>query len=108
MSRIATKPSAALTCSASRNRLQKRQSSGSEDPLLRDGASSHVDELPDVAAKKPGRVVVPVAAARPIDEDDVLAAQLRAPALEAGESRLLAQALAPPPLDPGRPRAAAG
>ena len=38
MSRIATKPSAARTWSPSRTSLQKRQSSGSEDTLLRDGA----------------------------------------------------------------------
>src|SRR5690242_15382159 len=101
MSRMATKPSEELTWSPSRKSWQKRQSSGSENPLLRDRSPTHWNELADLAAKEPGRVVVAVAAARAIDEDDILASDLRAPAFEAGEARLLAQARAPLALDVG-------
>src|SRR5690349_5092952 len=101
MSRMATKPSEELTWSPSRKSWQKRQSSGSENPLLRDRSPKHGNELADLAAQEPRRVVVAVTAARSIDEDEILAADLRAPAFEAGEARLLAQAGAPLPLDLG-------
>src|SRR5205807_9261593 len=81
ISRIATKPSAAWTCSPSRASSQKRQSSGSENPLLRDGLAANGHELADGSAHEPRRVVVAVPAAGAVDEHDVLAAELRPPAL---------------------------
>src|SRR6266545_2488203 len=59
MSRMATKPSVALTWSPSRKSLQKRQSSasGSEDPLLDDGARADANEVADRRVHEPGRVV---------------------------------------------------
>src|SRR5438034_3538995 len=101
MSRTATKPSAALTCSPSRTSPQKRQSSSSEDPFLRDRSPAHFEELADFAPHEPGRVVIAVPASGPVDEDDVLSAELRTPALQAGHARLLAQPLAPFALDGG-------
>src|SRR5215470_12836303 len=95
MSRIATKPSAALTCSPSRNSLQKKQFSASDDPLLRDGRSADADELADLPAHEPRRVVVAVAAARPVDENEVVTLELRAPVALTGAARLLAQDPAP-------------
>src|SRR4029079_6953123 len=88
MSRTATKPSAARTWSPSRTSWQKRQSSGSEDPLLGHAARPPADELAALASHQPGRVVVAVAAARAVDEYDVLAPHLRAPALEARHPRV--------------------
>ena len=81
MSRIATKPSVFATWSPSRTSLQKRQSSGDigEDPLLRDRAPADGDELAERTVDEPGRVVGAVAAAGPVDEHDVAAADLRAP-----------------------------
>src|SRR5436309_15233243 len=92
MSRIATKPSASWTCSPSWKRLQKRQSSGSDDPPFRDRAAADVQELADVALDEPGRIVVAVATPGAVDEDRVLATELRAPVLEAGDVRCRAQA----------------
>src|SRR5256885_8497622 len=91
MSRIATNPSAAWTWSPSRASSQKRQSSGSENPLLRDGLAPNGHELADAAAHEPRRVVVAVPAPRAVDEHDVLAAELRPPALERRPARALAQ-----------------
>src|SRR6478672_2656700 len=102
MSRIATKPSAARTWSPSRASVQKRQSSGSEDPLLRGAACPDAQQLADLPAHEPGRVVVAVAAAGPVEEHDVLASDLRAPASEARRAGVLAQALAALSLDLGR------
>src|SRR4029079_12333974 len=99
MSRTATKPSAARTWSPSRTSWQKRQSSGSEDPLLGHAARPHADELAELASHQPGRVVVAVDAARAVDEYDVLASHLRAPALEARHPRVLTQARAALALD---------
>src|SRR5579864_9048468 len=79
MSRMATKPSMAATCSPSRKSLQKRQSSGSEDPLLRDPRAADADQLADRCVDEPGRVVVAEAAAGAVDENDVVAADLRRP-----------------------------
>src|SRR6187397_2733921 len=79
MSRIATKPSVFATGYPWWKSVQKRQSSGSEDPLPGDGASRDGDELPERAVDEPGRVVGAVAAAGPVDEDDVLAPDLRRP-----------------------------
>src|SRR6478752_5587501 len=90
ISRSATNPSVLWTCSPSRKSLQKRQSSGSDDPLLGDRRSAHPDQLADVAADEPRRVVVAVAAARAVDEHDVAAPDLGAPVLQAGDARLLA------------------
>src|SRR6476659_2275735 len=101
MSRIATKPSAARTWSPSRATVQKRQSSGSEDPLLRGAACPDAHQLADLPAHEPGRVVA-VAAAGPVEEHDVLASDLRAPASEARRAGVLAQALAALSLDLGR------
>src|SRR5436309_15765278 len=86
MSRTATKPSVAATWSPSRKRLQKRQSgSGGTDPFLHDGGGAHADERADrqLVGHEPGRVVVAVPAARPVDEHVVVAAELRVPAREA-------------------------
>src|SRR3982751_3302574 len=81
MSRIATKPSVALTWSPSRYRRQNRQSSpsGSDDPLLHDGARADTNQLSDRRVDQPGRVVGAVAAARAVDEHLVLRPQLRLP-----------------------------
>ena len=86
MSRIAAKPSAFATWSPSRASLQKRQSSGSEDPLLHDRCAADRHELAHRRVDEPGRVVGAVAAARPVDENDVLPADLRRPAGAAGPS----------------------
>src|SRR5262245_49918707 len=94
MSRIATKPSAAWTWSPSAYRLQKRQSSGSDDPLLGDGEPARADEVAGLPLHEPGRVVVAVAPSGPVDEDDVVPPQLGAPVGEAGDVRGLAQARA--------------
>src|SRR6266540_5435503 len=94
MSRIATNPSTPCTWSPSAYNLQNRQSSGSENPLLRDSCGADTNEPAGFAADEPGRVIVTVAAPLPIDEHDVLAAELRPPVLCACESRLLAQACA--------------
>src|SRR5439155_1348008 len=82
MSRTATNPSVSATWSPSRYSLQKRQSSGSEDSLLRDRLRAHAHELADGSVHEPRRIVVPVAAAGSIDEDDVLGPELGAPARE--------------------------
>src|SRR6266550_1610507 len=104
MSLIATKPSASRTWSPSLNKRQKRQSSGSENPLLGDRRRAHAHELPDASVDEPRRVVVAVAAARAIDQNDVFRAELRAPALEAGLVRESAQPAAPLLLDLWRNR----
>src|SRR5436309_3335537 len=82
MSCSAAKPSAFATWSPSRARRQKRQLSGSEDPSFRDGCAADADELADRRVDEPRRIVVTVAAAGAVDEDDVVAADLAAPALE--------------------------
>src|SRR6266571_6285326 len=94
MSRIATSPSAFATCSPSRNSRQKRQSSGSEDSLLGHRSRAHAYELADGGIDEPRRIVVAVAAAGPIDEDDVLCSELRAPTCERRGVRGGAQARA--------------
>src|SRR4051794_15300182 len=108
MSRIATKPSAARTWSPSRTSRQKRQSSGSADPLLGHGRAADADELADRGVHEPGRVVVAVTAARTVDEHDVLAAELLAPAPEAGGTRRVAQARSALALDLARHRVGGG
>src|SRR5512133_1968993 len=80
MSFTATKPSPLRTWSPSRTSLQKRQSSGSEDPLLRHGSAAHAHELADRCVHEPRRVVVAVPAPGAVDEDDVFGADLRLPA----------------------------
>src|ERR687896_1055192 len=71
MSATATKPSASSRCSPSATNVQKRHSGcDTDDPLLGDGASTHPDQLPDRPVDEPRRVVVSVAAAGPVDEDD--------------------------------------
>src|SRR5205085_11070952 len=95
MSRIATKPSVFATWSPSRTSRQKRQSSGSDDPLLGDVRATHPDEGADRSADAPRAVVVAVAAAGPVDEDGVLAADLRPPPREARGVGIRAQARAP-------------
>src|SRR5829696_2850812 len=82
MSRIATNPSPAWTWSPSRTRLQKRQSpSGSEDPLLGDRPAANWHEAADGRGRidEPRRVVVAVPSPWPVDEHEVVAAQLRPP-----------------------------
>src|SRR5215470_19066150 len=76
MSRMATKPSPSCTWSPSRTSVQKRQSSGSPDPLLGDRGATNADEIADGAVDEPRRIVVAVAATGPVDEDDVLATEL--------------------------------
>src|SRR4029079_14746257 len=97
MSRIATKPSTACTWSPSRTSVQKRQSSGSANPLLRDLGAANAHELAHRRVDEPRRVVVAVAAAGPVDEHDVLAPALLAPAVEARP------APGPPHAPPPRP-----
>src|SRR2546421_10243923 len=82
MSRTATNPSVSATWSPSRYSLQKRQSSGSEYSLLRDRLRAHAHQLADGSVHEPRRIVVAVAAAGSIDEDDVLGPELAAPAFE--------------------------
>src|SRR3954470_20321172 len=82
MSRIATKPSPLRTCSPSRYSRQKRHSSGGNETLLRHRGRACPDDAADIAAEEPGRVVVAVAASRAVDEDGVVLAELRAPALQ--------------------------
>src|SRR5437667_7954590 len=80
MSRTATNPSRARTWSPSRASRQNRQPSRSDDPLLGDGRGPRPHERPHRRAHEPGRVVVAVAAAGPVDEDGVDLAELPAPA----------------------------
>src|SRR5207244_12922853 len=83
MSLIPTKPSPSRTWSPSLYSRQKRQSSGSEDSLLGDRSRTDADELAHGRIDEPRRIVVAVAAAGAIDENDVVRAELRAPALDA-------------------------
>src|SRR5512133_4277086 len=108
MSSIATKPSASRTWSPSLYSRQNRQSSGSEDPLLRDGPRADRDELADRRIDQPGRIVVAVAAAGAIDEHDVIRAELRAPALDARGVRDRAQPRPPVLLERRRNRVFGG
>ena len=64
------------------------------DPLLGHGCAANADELPNRGVDEPRRVVVAVAAAGTVDEDDVVAADLRRPARAAGLVRERAQARA--------------
>src|SRR5215213_10010032 len=82
MSLIATNPFALATWAPSLTMPQKRQSSRCDgnDALLADCGCPHAHELADAADDEERRVVVAVSAAGPVDEDDVLIAQLRAPA----------------------------
>src|SRR5437867_4478686 len=75
------------------------QSSGSENPLLRDRAPAYRDQLADGSGDEPRRVVVAVAASRPVDEDHVLTADLLAPAPQARLPRKRTEPCAPFPLD---------
>src|SRR5436190_10571064 len=100
MSSIATKPSARLTTVADASPetiLQKMQSlSGSEDSFLRDGGPANADQLPDRRLDEPRRVVVAVATSGTVDEHQVVAADLLAPAAPAcvvGESAQAGPAL---------------
>src|SRR6266545_5050961 len=108
MSAIATKPSALRTCSPSRTSLQKRQSLRATDALLCHFGRTDSDKLTDRAIDEPRRVVVAVAAARPVDEDCVLGADLRFPALPARLSRDGAEPRSPLLLHPGRHGVVAG
>src|ERR1044072_5910880 len=98
MSWMATKPSPACTWSPSRTSSQKRQSSGSADPLLGDLGAADADEVAHPAVDEPRRIVVAVAATRPVDEDDVLAPEFPAPADEGGDGGRLREPRAPLPL----------
>src|SRR5437016_288180 len=80
MSRIATNPSPVRTWSPSPTRRQNRQSSGSDDPLLCDRSAADAYERADGSVDEPGRIVVAVAAPRPVDEHGVLASDLGLPA----------------------------
>src|SRR5919204_5970841 len=87
MSRIATNPSPRATWSPSRTSLQKRQSSGSENPLLDDGRAAHAHEIAHRRIDEPRRVVVAVAASGSIDEHDVVASDLLLPPRPASRGR---------------------
>src|SRR2546421_5316956 len=80
MSRIATNPSPTRTWSPSRTSRQNRQSSRSDDPLLRHRCGARAYERPDGRVEEPGRVVVSVAASGSVDEDGVAAPDLAVPA----------------------------
>src|SRR6266851_3181930 len=108
MSRIATKPSAFATWSPSWTSRQKRQSSGSENPLRRDTGPADTDELSDRRLDEPGRVIVPVAAAGPINEDDVICTDLLTPARETRRFRRCAKPGAPILLHLRRDRVVSG
>src|SRR5919198_60638 len=95
MSLMATNPSADATWSPSRYSRQKRQSSASDDPLLRHARAADADELPDLGVNEPRRVIVAIASAGPVDEDDVLAADLPPPPLAARRVGGCTEAAAP-------------
>src|SRR5437868_6086204 len=82
MSWIATNPFDLATYVPSRTMSQNKQVSrgNGKDPLLGDGLRTYADELPQRRVDEERRVVVAVAAARPVDQDDVFAAELAAPA----------------------------
>src|SRR4029077_6726404 len=108
MSSIARSPSPRLTIVAGSSPawiLQKMQSgSRSKDPLLRHRRTADSDEFPNRRVDEPRRVVVAVAAARAVDEDDVLGTDLLAPAAHARVVRERAQPGAPLLLHPLRHR----
>src|SRR5437867_12642088 len=70
-----TPADAAFAAGQADNRTCGRDHLGSEDPLLRDPCRAHAHELAYLRADEPRRIVVPVAAARPVDEHDVVAAE---------------------------------
>src|SRR2546421_2896032 len=105
---IATNPSASRPWSPSLYSRQKRQSSGSEDPLLRNRRRADTDELAHGRHAEPGRMVVAVAAAGPIDENEVVRPELRAPALDARLVGGSAEPRASVLLDLGRNRVLGG
>src|SRR5947208_581455 len=102
MSRMATKPSVAATWSPSRARRQKRQSSGSDDPFVPHFGTSDAHERANRSLDEPRRVVVAVAPAGTVDEDDVLPADLRQPPGATGRVRAGAKPRAPLLLHRGR------
>src|SRR2546430_4560985 len=108
MSGIATKPSVFATWSPSWTSRQKRQSSGSENPLRCDARPADTDELSDRRLDEPGRVIVPVTAAGPINEDDVICADLLTPARETRRFRRGAKPGAPILLHLRRDRVVSG
>src|SRR5262249_25170076 len=71
---------------------QKRQSSGSADPLLGHRGAAYADECTDRRVDEPRRVVVAVAAAGAVHEDEVVTPDLLAPAAQA---RLTAECAQP-------------
>src|SRR4051812_45370134 len=81
MSLIATNPFALRTYVPSLTMLQKRQSSrcDGKDALLGHGLCTNLDERADRSVDEEGGVVVPVAAAGPVDENGVERADLRVP-----------------------------
>src|SRR6266516_177378 len=85
MSLIATNPFARCTYEPSRAMLQNRQPSRcfGTDSLLGHTCATHRDELPDRRVDEPGRVVVAVASAWPVDEHRVDSADLALPAAQA-------------------------
>src|SRR3954468_12253553 len=103
MSLIATNPFAWCTYVPWRTIPQKRQSSRcfGTDALLGDRRGAHPDDPADGRVDEPGRVVVAVAAARPVDEHRVLGAELAVPAANAQLVRERAQARAALLLDGG-------
>src|SRR6187200_435921 len=85
MSSMATKPSAALTCSPSRTSLQKRQSGcEANDSLLGDVVRPNLHKLALRALDEPRRVVVAVPSPGPVDQHSLLAPELSGPPSAAG------------------------
>src|SRR5262245_60415013 len=82
MSLIATKPFVFATYVPLRTMSQNRQPSRGDgkDALLGHCLGAHPDELAHRRLDQEGRVVVAVAPAGAVDEHDLLAAELRAPA----------------------------
>src|SRR5262245_58095276 len=106
MSLIATNPFAWCTYAPSRAMSQKRQPSSrfAKNTLLHHARATHRHELADRSVDQPRRVVVAVAAARPVDEHRVGRADLRVPAADAELVRERAQPRSPFLLDRRRDR----
>src|SRR6266404_4921576 len=77
--------------------LQKRQSSRGDgnDALRPDCLCAHRHELPDRRVQQEGRIVVPVATSRTVDEHEVARAELRLPVTEFELLRERAKSCAP-------------
>src|SRR5215217_1495229 len=100
MSSTATKPSPALTWSPSATSLQKRQSGrDAMDAFRRDARGTRNNDRSHWCVDEPGRIVVAVSAAGPVDEHDVIGPNLGQPTFAALPFRERAQAGTALPLD---------